>query len=204
MLVKHSPPLPRRNKKHTERVPSKSPSLEEILEDVCRCFIQSVESIKSPRQYNRYIIPRRIYCYVSHVLTNESCGNAAALINRDHSTYIDRLAQCFEWFEINEPSFIDDWNVYTSRSEIWKEYYLLKKQALIDGCSKHIEELRKQEHYWKRQVKQAKEQKRKWEEQIEKATELDIEVVKSKVKIYKNRLSQGKRSLSFLRSQYYK
>lgn len=208
MLIKHSPPLPRRNKKYTERILTKSPSLGEIIEDVCVCFGQDIEMIKSPSQCNRHITPRRIYCYVAHVLTNETCASISNFINRDHTTYLDRVDQCLGWFEINEASFMDDWNIYISKSAIWREYYLLKKQALIDGCSKYIEDLRREEIYWKRQVKQAKEQKRKWERQLEKATKHQntpkIEAAKSNFEKYKNRLDQGKQSLSSLRLRFYK
>jgi hypothetical protein len=204
MLLKHSPPLPRRNKKLTHRILTKSPSLEEILEDVCRCFGQEVEKVKSISQSNKYIIPRRIFFYLAHVLTNESCDNISSLVNRNHATYLDRVSQCFGWFEINEPNFIEDWNIYISKSEVWREYYLLKKQAIIDTHSQCNNKIREEAKYWKRQIKQAKAQKIKWKKQFTiAAKDRDvIEIVKAKSNIdkYSSRLRQGKRSLLSLKT----
>ncbi len=126
MHVQFSPPLPRRNKRSTLRPKTKEPSIEEILIDVCRCFNVPVEMVKSTSQYYIHVIPRRIYCYVAHVLTNDSCSKISGLINRDHSTYVDRVDQCLGWFKIKEPGFMEDWDTYTRKSQIWREYYQLK------------------------------------------------------------------------------
>jgi len=208
MFIKHSPPLPRRIDKRTQRIPTPSPTLESILIDVCNCFNQDIEMIKSKRRCIEYVNCRRIYSYVAHVLTNEACYDVASLINRNHTTYLDRVEQCFGWFGINEADFIEDWNAYTTRSIIWREYYLLKKQALIEGCPEYIKDLKKEEIYWKKQVKQAKEQKRKWELQLKEASEHKnlpkIEVAKSNVQIYKNRFNQAKQCLACLKLQFHK
>lgn len=204
MLVKHYPPLPRRNKKSTYRILTKSPSLEEILADVCRCFRQDAEMIKSPSRCSKYTVPRRIYCYVAHVLTNESCDNVADFINRNHTTYLDRVTQCFGWFEINEANWMEDWNVYLSKSQVWGEYYLLKKQALIDGHSQYNKKIREEARYWRRQIKQAKAQKIKWKKEFTLAAKdknaTGVTVAKANIEKYSERLTNSKYFLSSINS----
>lgn len=208
MHVKHSPPLPKRNKKHTHRVLTESPSLEEILLDICNCFGQSVEMIKSESQFNKHIVPRRIYCYVSHVLTNVSCGNAAALINRDHTTYLDRIQQCLDWFELNETNFMDDWRIYILKSKVWRKYFLIKKQATIGESSEYMQRVITEANDWKRLIKQAKEQKRKWSRRLEKALKeknyFNAEVAKANVDKYSIKLTESEKGISSLKFYNYK
>lgn len=205
MLVKHYPPLPRRNKKATCRILTKSPSLEEILTDVCRCFEQNIEMIKSHSRRSKYTVPRRIYCYVAHVLTNESCDSIADYINRNHTTYLDRVTQCFGWFEINEVNWMEDWNIYLNRSLVWGKYYHLKKEALTKGYSKYNKKAREEARYWRRQIKVAKEQKIKWKKQFTCASKerniLEITVAQENIKKYSERIAYSKYFLSSINSR---
>ncbi len=129
MITRLPPPLPKRNPLRSHRIITKEPSLNEILVDVCCAFGQSAEDIKSPRQFNDYVICRRIYTYVAHVLTNESITEIASLINRDHSSCLTLLKQSFDCFEINDPSFTGEWGAYISKSIIWWDYFFIKKAA---------------------------------------------------------------------------
>lgn len=129
MITRLPPPLPKRNPLRSHRIITKEPSLNEILVDVCCAFGQSVENIKSSRQFNDYVICRRIYTYVSHVLTNKSISVIASLINRDHSTCVNHLSDCFGFFEINDTDFMSEWDSYVLRSALWREYYWIKKTA---------------------------------------------------------------------------
>lgn len=203
MLVKHSPPLPKRNKKHTHRIITDSPSLEEILLDICNCFGQNTEMIKSKSQSTCHVVARRIFCYVAHVLTNESCHMISDLIKRDHTTYIDRVDQCIEWFEIKEPLFINEWDVYTLKSQIWNKYFFIKKSAKEEESSAYVQQIRSEERYWLRQIKQATAGKRKWRK-LHKIALADnntskIDITRINIKKYLERISKAKNSLSSLK-----
>lgn len=133
MLIKKEPPLPRRTRLRSLRKITEAPTLDQILDDICACFNVSAEMVKSPRQYNKYVIPRRIYCYVAHVLTNESCDSIADFINRDHTTYLDRVDQCFGWFEIDDEKWKKEWHKYIYHSKIWYKYYFIRRSAACKG-----------------------------------------------------------------------
>jgi hypothetical protein len=129
MIAYSSPPLPKRNPLRSQRIKTKEPSLDEILEDICFVFEQPIDGIKSPRQLNDYVICRRIYIYVSHVLTNKSIGSISSLINKDHSCCLNHLRKCFGFFSINESGFMSEWHTYLLKSKIWNEYYLIRKKT---------------------------------------------------------------------------
>jgi hypothetical protein len=129
MVAYLSPPLPKRSPFRSQRAKSKEPSLDEILEDICAVFKQNVIMVKSTRKCRKYVICRRIYNYVSHVLTNQSITEIASLINRDHSSCLTLLRQSFDCFEINDPSFTGEWGAYISKSIIWWDYFFIKKAA---------------------------------------------------------------------------
>lgn len=108
MIAYLSPPLPKRSRFRTQRSKTKEPSLDEILEDICAVFKQNVVMVKSTRKCRKYVICRRIYNYVSHVLTNRSITDIASLIKRDHSSCLTLLKQSFACFEICDTAFMNE------------------------------------------------------------------------------------------------
>jgi len=126
MATINFPPLPKRHKYYSLRIKTKEPTLEEILVDVCECFKRDIEKVKSKRQFIRNLICRRIYCYVAHVLTNESVTKIGQLINKDHTSCCGYIDQCFTWFEIDDHVFKGEWDIYTQKSKIWNEYFQIR------------------------------------------------------------------------------
>ncbi len=123
MPTSHEPPLPQRHKRRYLKRGLAQPSLNDILEDICKCFNQPPEMVKSSSRKRKYVICRRIYCYVASVITYYNCSRIAEYINRDHSSFIYQEERVISWFKLNDPLFMDEWYDYIESSSIWNKYY---------------------------------------------------------------------------------
>lgn len=130
MIIIHEPPLPKRFKRRFVNKSVAEPSLEEILVDVCNCFEQDISGVVSTSKKEELINCRRIFYYVASVLTSEKCIKISDFLsNQDHATFIHHETKALEWFKIQEPEFMYNWNKYVSFSNLWRTYYHLQKSA---------------------------------------------------------------------------
>lgn len=118
----------------TPKYQTKGPNLFSILEDVCQCFNSTTSDviIKSSRDRDLVKI-KRIYCYVSSVLTDAPLKNIAALLGYDHSSVVVHRDNCIDWLNINEPLFLSEWNVYLTNSKMWGRIQISEEERRSNG-----------------------------------------------------------------------
>lgn len=129
MIKPNSIPLPKRKGHYRHNKKHNGPTIEELIIDVCSSFNVSVDEFLGYSRKEDIVRCRRIFCYVSNVLTNQSCITIADKIHRDHATYLWHLERCVLWFKINEQKFMDQWQIYVDNSTIWNKYFNKLKAA---------------------------------------------------------------------------
>ena len=100
-------------------IQSTGPKLEEILQDVCEVFDQPVDKMMGPGKKEEVMTCKRIYCYVSTVITNATFKAIGAVILKDHTTVMHHRAHVLDWMSVNDPTFMETWEKYTKESKIW-------------------------------------------------------------------------------------
>jgi hypothetical protein len=102
---------------------TRGPELSDILEDVAKALDVPLEAARSRSRKVSIVAVKRIYCYVSTVITDAPLKNISTILNLDHSSVITHRDNCVEWFDIKEPKFLEEWNTYVSNSSIWGKVY---------------------------------------------------------------------------------
>ena len=116
---------PRTLKSHRGRkvAPQKvGPPLVDILIDICEVFGQPFERMSIPGRREEIIRCKRIYCYISCLITDASLLSIGKLINNDHTTVLHHRAIVMGWQKTRDSKFEDDWDDYVNNSKIWAQY----------------------------------------------------------------------------------
>jgi hypothetical protein len=66
-----------------------------ILTAVCNTFKITEMQISGKRRYKELVAARQIYCYMAKHNTNYSLSRIGSKINRDHTTVLHSIAECF-------------------------------------------------------------------------------------------------------------
>lgn len=98
------------------------PNLFDILEDVCLIFEVPVNKVMSKDKHDDLVVVRRIYYYVSSMITDARQEDIATLINRERSSIVHHNELIRSWMKRSDPEFMKDWELYTTHSNIWKQY----------------------------------------------------------------------------------
>lgn len=98
------------------------PNLFDILEDVCLIFEVPVKKVMSKDKHDDLVVVRRIYYYVSSIITDARQEDIANLINRERSCIVHHNDLIRSWMKRSDPDFMADWELYTNNSLIWKQY----------------------------------------------------------------------------------
>lgn len=101
------------------RFQTRGPALSSILKDVAEVFNVPVELVKTKLRRGPYVDVRRLYAYVSVLLTDAPLKHIGELINTDHTMVIYYKDKIKEWLEIGDPSFRLEWEKYRNASKIW-------------------------------------------------------------------------------------
>lgn len=105
-------------KKHQTR----GPLLSDILADVCVVFEQSMENVTGRLRKQDYVKCRRIFTYVSHIITDSSLESISKMLNRDHTTAIHHIEKVQEFIDSKDSLFERDWSQYVSKSIFWNTF----------------------------------------------------------------------------------
>lgn len=101
---------------------SNGPNLTEILNEICDIFKQPVEMVSGPCKKEELVCCKRIFCYVSCILTNATLEDIGIAIGIDHSTVMHHRHKAICWKSTNDSKFINEWIEYTSKSKFWTQY----------------------------------------------------------------------------------
>lgn len=100
----------------------KGPSLDDIFKDICDVFGKSVDEIKTTSRRNGIIVCKRIYCYVSCIITDATLREIGDLYGTDHTTVMYHRHSVIQMKSVNDPYFMESWQNYISNSKIWNQY----------------------------------------------------------------------------------
>lgn len=98
------------------------PPLTDILNEICEIFKLPASMITSPCRKYEVMCCKRIFCFVSCVLTDATLFQIGGIINNDHTTVLHHRHKVTCWKSTNDPKFSDEWFEYTKNSKIWAKY----------------------------------------------------------------------------------
>lgn len=104
------------------------PSLLDILVEICEIFKQPLDVIIGPARKEEMVCCKRIYCYVSCLLTDACLDDIGFHINKDHTTVMHHRHKVIQWKSTNDPRFMENWEQYTQNSKVWKQYGKIAKE----------------------------------------------------------------------------
>lgn len=121
MKISETSLRPNKKKGYGLPVQTVGPSLKDILADVCRAFNMNPDEIKARCREGEIMKCKRIYCYVSCVLTDASFASIGSEVNITHPSVMNNITRVEDWKNINDPVFMEDWEVYKTKSKIWQQ-----------------------------------------------------------------------------------
>lgn len=105
-----TPQLPKRNKDY----------LTVILNDVCKVFDVDKEYVIMPKRDTKRVMIRFIYCYVAKIKTKSHLKEIGEVIGgKDHTTILYAITEAKRCIRDNDPDFMEFWDWYRSKSEVW-------------------------------------------------------------------------------------
>lgn len=106
---------------HKMGQPSKVYTLNEILVDVCNAMEQPLKKVVGKDRHREIVTCRQIYGYVARLHTKHSLWEISVVVGYDnHTTIIANNKKIRGFIKQKDPIFMESWDKYTERSEIWK------------------------------------------------------------------------------------
>jgi chromosomal replication initiation ATPase DnaA len=120
-------PIPNRKKRKTSegRKPVKQtygPDLLEVLNEICDIYKQPIGLVQSDIRKHEFVLCRRIFSYACNVLTDATTREIAEIIHKERSNISHHKGSVKKWSSVNDPSFMDELNTYTTQSILWNQY----------------------------------------------------------------------------------
>jgi chromosomal replication initiation ATPase DnaA len=96
-------------------------SLNEILADVCNAMEQPIKKVVSKDRHREIVTCRQIYGYIARLHTKHSLWDISVVVGYDdHTTIISNNKKIRNFIKQKDPIFMESWDKYTEKSEIWK------------------------------------------------------------------------------------
>lgn len=129
-MIKNQPPLPLilHDSSFRATPDPNDPTPLEILADMCKALSILPEQVTTKDKDEHYIRYRRLYCYLANVLSSESSGEKAKIVNVQRGTYLFHAKKCASMFESNDRPFMRLWHEYAFKSKLWHMFYPFKQK----------------------------------------------------------------------------
>jgi hypothetical protein len=133
MVQRSKPPLPLatgskgRPRLGTRANPS-DPTPIEILADMCQAFGIDPIYITSQKRIQANVKYRRLYCYLTAVLSSARSDEKAELVNIHRGTYFYHAKKCVGWFKSCDQELLSVWGIYLESSKLWNKHFKRKQQ----------------------------------------------------------------------------
>lgn len=109
---------------YKKKAQTRGPHLMSILEDICLFYGKSSHEVisKTTDKNGRYVVIRRLYCYVAWKITNAPLKDIGAIIDKGHDNVIFHRDTVDNWIKKGRTHWIDEWLDWLKWTTLWGQY----------------------------------------------------------------------------------
>lgn len=97
--------------------------LQDIFYEVCDIFDKKPHVVRSKNRSTDVVMCRYIVSYVTHMTSGITMHKISLFLGyNDHTSVATSIKKVNNWISVKDGSFMRYWNLYISKSEIWKRY----------------------------------------------------------------------------------